>query len=55
MEYLKGVITEMKMVKWPNKASVWESTKVVVAVSLLFVLVVFLYDQFLNETIGFFL
>ncbi len=52
MEYVKNVINEMKMVSWPTKAVVWESTKIVIGISLILVAYIFMSDQALNWVVG---
>lgn len=46
--FIKSVVRELKLVTWPSKTEVWSSTKVVVALSLILVLIIFLSDQFLS-------
>ncbi len=51
MKFLKEVVAEMKLVVWPTKSTVWESTKVVIGMSLVLVLFIFGSDQLLNVLI----
>lgn len=52
IDFFKGTVKEMKLISWPTKETVWENTKIVIALS--FVLVVFLFfsDQIVNWFVG---
>jgi preprotein translocase SecE subunit len=51
--FIKAVVKEMKLVTWPSKPEVWGSTKIVIALSLILVMIIFFSDQFLNWLIKF--
>lgn len=51
--FIKAVIKEMKLVTWPSKPEVWGSTKIVIALSLILVMIIFFSDQLLNWLIKF--
>ena len=53
IEFIRSVVKEMKLVTWPSKAEVWVQTKVVIALSLILVLIIFASDQILNWLIKF--
>jgi preprotein translocase SecE subunit len=46
--YIQGMIEEMKIVTWPGKTVVWDSTKIVLGLSLVLVIFIFASDQLLN-------
>jgi len=46
--YIQGMIEEMKNVSWPSKAVVWDSTKIVLGLSLVLTIFIFASDQLLN-------
>lgn len=48
-KFSKEVSVEMKKVTWPTKEQLKESTKVVVAISLIFVAFTFIVDQIVTE------
>jgi len=45
---IMGMYEEMKTVTWPGKMAVWESTKIVLGLSLVLILFIFASDQLLN-------
>lgn len=51
--FIKAVVKEMKLVTWPSKPEVWGSSKIVIALSLILVLIIFFSDQLLNWLIKF--
>lgn len=51
--FIKAVIKEMKLVTWPSKPEVWGSSKIVIALSLILVMIIFFSDQLLNWLIKF--
>jgi len=46
--YIQGMIEEMKNVSWPSKTVVWDSTKIVLGLSLVLTIFIFASDQLLN-------
>ena len=46
--YIQGMIEEMKIVSWPSKTAVWDSTKIVLGLSLVLTVFIFASDQLLN-------
>ena len=49
ISYLKEVYAEMKRVDWPNKQAVYNSTKVVVVISLVLAGILAIIDTGLTE------
>ena len=55
IQYLKGVQSEMAKVSWPSKDEITDATTLVVIVSLVFAVVVWVFDLLLNKMMGFLL
>lgn len=53
--YLKEVYAEMKRVDWPNKQTVYNNTKIVVAISLVLALILAIIDTGFTEGIKYLL
>lgn len=55
IQYFKGVQSEMAKVSWPNRSEVTSATTLVVAFSVVFSVVVWIFDQILTRIMGFLL
>ena len=55
IHYLKGVQSEMAKVSWPKKDEVTNATTLVVVFSIIFSLIVWVFDLVLNRLLGYLL
>lgn len=55
IQYLKGVKSEMAKVAWPKREEVTSATTLVIIFSIVFAIIVKIFDMALGRAIGFLL